>query len=141
MNATSFKYMPILKWRLGEYQALLRLKGETKSSVLPLIVIPPVEFDFEDQRPKKSVSEHIEPFPKRFATKWGDSKALIDLHESLHSTEISDSCLVIEYIFNELRNNSEDHNAVPVLRLNMTKEFYDAAKKIISTDQKGLDCE
>ncbi|WP_198245633.1 beta family protein [methane-oxidizing endosymbiont of Gigantopelta aegis] len=53
MNIGYDKYVPILKWRLGEYQALLRLDKNIKDNIRPLIVIPPVEFDFEEWRPKK----------------------------------------------------------------------------------------
>ena len=40
-------YIPILKWRQGEYLALDRLEDRVKDKVLPLIEIPPIEWDFE----------------------------------------------------------------------------------------------
>jgi len=82
MSSTA-RYMPILKWRQGEYQALLRLDDGVKDAILPLFVIPPVEYDFEDEKPKKTVQEHISPFALRYKTKWGKRLSLIDLHESL----------------------------------------------------------
>ena len=66
MNIAHDKYVPILKWRQGEYQALTRLDNQIKGQINPLIVVPPVEFDFEEWRAKKTVQEHIEPFAKRF---------------------------------------------------------------------------
>ena len=95
----SFSYLPILKWRQGEYQALMRLKTEVKDSLLPLIVVPPVEYDFEEERPKKTVQEHIEPFAKRYGAKWGKRNSLIDLHESLEGGVMDNGSLVIIHIF------------------------------------------
>lgn len=64
MKISSEKYVPILKWRQGEYQALFTLKAEVKDKVVPLLVIPPREYDFEEEKMKKTVHEHIETLPK-----------------------------------------------------------------------------
>jgi len=39
--------VPILKWKMGEYQALQRLSTPVKDCLTPLLEIPPVGFDFE----------------------------------------------------------------------------------------------
>ena len=75
-------YVPSLRWRMGEYQALSRLSGEAKARVVPFVVVPEIEFDFEEWAPKKTVQEHVEPFPKRFQQKWGNRPAWIDVHQS-----------------------------------------------------------
>ena len=59
-------YVPALRWRLGEYQALLRLAKEVKDQVVPFVTVPEVEFDFELWQPKRTVHEHVLPFPGRF---------------------------------------------------------------------------
>ena len=38
------KYLPMLKWRQGEYQALLRLDKKIKKNLYPLFIIPPGVF-------------------------------------------------------------------------------------------------
>lgn len=40
-------YVPSLRWRLGEYQALSRLSEGAKERIVPFIVVPEIEFDFE----------------------------------------------------------------------------------------------
>lgn len=40
-------YVPVLKWRMGEYQALLNLKKTVADWVTPLIEIPTEGWDFE----------------------------------------------------------------------------------------------
>lgn len=136
MTITVSHYVPILKWRQGEYQALSRLDEKTKKSIVPLIVIPPVEYDFEEKRPKKTVQEHVETFPKRFLTKWGKGKALIDIHDSLELAVMADGASVIDYIFAELRDG--DCTAIPVIRFSRLEEFLMSVKQIVSEDGNGV---
>ena len=46
MPITHTDYVPILKWRQGEYQALWRLADATKDRTVPLIEITPPDFDW-----------------------------------------------------------------------------------------------
>jgi len=64
-------YVPSLRWWLAEYQALLRLDESIKDRVVPLTMIPPIEFDFEAGIPKKTMHEHVYPLPKSPARRWG----------------------------------------------------------------------
>ena len=54
MPLDSGVYVPSLKWRRAEYQALLRLDESIKDRIVPLITIPLIEFDFEAGIPKKT---------------------------------------------------------------------------------------
>lgn len=128
-------YVPILKWRQGEYQSLMRLETVIKDKVVPLIVIPPVEYDFEEERPKKSVQEHISPFAKRYNLKWGNRKSLIDLHDSLENSLMGCGTKVVEYIFDELRANSSA--AIPVVRLSHGIDFINSIRSVVSKDGMG----
>ena len=40
-------YVPILKWRQGEYLALEKLAQDIKDYVMPLIEVPPLEWDLK----------------------------------------------------------------------------------------------
>jgi hypothetical protein len=78
MSITHHDYVPVLKWRQGEYQALMRLGPERKERVVPLIEVCPPEFDFETQQPAKSIDDHLRKFGPRLKLKWGPRPALID---------------------------------------------------------------
>lgn len=131
-----FFYMPILKWRMGEYQALMRLKTHIKDAILPLIVVPPVEYDFEEERPKKTIQDHIEPFAKRYSAKWGQRNSLIDLHESLERALMDDGSLVVTHIFTSLRSASL--KATPVIKIDHNDAYLKAVKAIIAEDNNGV---
>ena len=53
MPLGSEAYVPSLRWRQAEYQALLRLDESIKDRIVPLITIPPIEFDFEAEYLRK----------------------------------------------------------------------------------------
>ena len=83
-------YVPSLRWRTGEYQALFRLNDSAKRRIVPFIVIPEIEFDFEEWKDKKTVQEHVEPFPKRYKDKWGARQAWIDVHPKILAVPMDD---------------------------------------------------
>ncbi|MBS1054344.1 beta family protein [Gluconobacter kondonii] len=78
MPITNTDYVPILKWRQGEYQALFRLPDAVKDKTVPLIEITPPDFDFEAWTPSKSIDDHVAKFAVRFRAKWGRRLALLD---------------------------------------------------------------
>jgi hypothetical protein len=78
MVITTADYVPALKWRQGEYQALWRLNDAQKARIVPLIEVTPPDFDFEQWQPKKTIDGHLEKFAARFKQKWGQRPALLD---------------------------------------------------------------
>lgn len=115
------QYVPVLKWRQGEYQALLRLSDDIKSQIVPLIVIPPIEYDFEEERQKHNIDQHLEKFSQRVSAKWEDRLALVDLHSSLDEEVMSSGESSIRYVLNSLEANSCKY--VPVISLSKSKEY------------------
>lgn len=130
------RYTPILKWRMGEYQALFRLPEEVKGRIRPLVVIPPVEYDFEKKRLKCSVEDHVNDKAKSINAKWGDRLILIDIEESLEMECRDNGDLVIASIFSELRELGCD--AIPVIRISQTSQYLEAIGNIIEADKKGV---
>jgi hypothetical protein len=130
------EYTPSLRWRQGEYQALFFMSEELKDLICPLVTIPPVEFDFELQIPKKSPHEHIHPFAKRLNAKWGQRACWIDLHPTLREALMDDGRVTYDYIFQELRDY--EANAVPVVSLDMATQTRAIICTIVETDQKGV---
>lgn len=75
---TRYDYVPVLKWRQGEYQALFRMCDPYRARIMPLIEITPPDFDFELWQPKKTIDEHLEKFAPRLKQKWGTRSAFLD---------------------------------------------------------------
>jgi hypothetical protein len=128
-------YMPVLKWRQGEYQALFRLNKTIKSVLYPLFIVPPVEYDFEDRCPKKTAEAHVEKLVKRMKDKWGISPCLLDIDESLHLEKTSTGQPIPEYIFDDILK--EKINCVPVLTIHHSQNYLNIIKAYI-TDKKSF---
>src|ERR1039458_5627287 len=72
-------YVPILKWKMGEYQALNRLTDQVKDGLTPLLEIPPVGFDHETGQDRESADAHLGDFGRRLKSKWPGRSCFVDL--------------------------------------------------------------
>lgn len=134
MKISESQYVPVLKWRQAEYQSLNRLFASQKSDIVPLLVVPPIEYDFKTRQPVKSIQDHIVKFVDRYINKWGDRKSLIDLYPSLHDSQMDSGESVMEYIFRVLNENN--CRAVPVL--SSVPDTIDSCCRIAIRDKKGI---
>ncbi|MDD5019905.1 MAG: hypothetical protein PHS61_05750, partial [Candidatus Omnitrophica bacterium] len=64
-------YVPCLRWKTGEYGAILKLNNMAKQALTPLIEVPEIGWDFEEKREKKTIDQLLAPFAKRVHDKWG----------------------------------------------------------------------
>ena len=111
-------YVPALRWRMGEYQALFRLANPIKDRIVPFITIPGVEFDFEEWEQDDIVHNHVERFRNRYKSKWGKRPAWIGVDPEIAHTTMNDGRYIFPYVFEELRKF--EARAVPVIPLNAT---------------------
>ncbi|MFY9656847.1 MAG: beta family protein [Methylocystis sp.] len=136
MILTKEMYVPALRWRQGEYQALARLAATCKDLVVPYITIPEVEFDFELWQPKKTVQEHVHPFAARFNAKWGQRPAWVGVHPSISNKPMDDGRDILTYVFDALR--VFEANPIPALPLDAAPAMVAAVGVIIATDGLGV---
>jgi len=135
MILTKDMYVPALRWRQGEYQALFRLADAAKDRIMPYITIPEVEFDFELWQPKKSVQEHVHPFAARFNAKWGQRPAWVGVHPSISDKPMGDGRDIFTYVFEALR--AFQANGIPALPLDASPAIVAAVGAIVTTDALG----
>lgn len=135
MILTRGMYVPALRWRQGEYQALARLTADAKARTVPYLTIPEVEFDFESWQPKKSVHEHVHPFAARFKAKWGVRPAWIGVHPSIADKPMGDGRDILSYVFEALRAFAA--TAVPAVPLDANPAMSTAVAAICATDGRG----
>lgn len=128
-------YVPSLRWRQGEYQALLRLTGAVKDRIVPFITIPEIEFDFEERRLKKSVHEHVHPFAARFNAKWGKRMAWVNAHKSIIDKTMNDGRAIFTYVFDALR--SFEATAIPAIPLYAAPAIVQTVSEIVEMDNLG----
>jgi hypothetical protein len=72
------QYVPVLKWRHGEYLALACMSDALRQRITPLLEIPAEAWDYENERPQKSIDEHIALFGRRLMATWGGLPCFVD---------------------------------------------------------------
>lgn len=128
-------YVPLLRWRQGEYEALFRLREPQKDATLPLIEILPPDYDFELQKPKKDLDEHLTLFGKRLTAKWGGRAALVDTARLDPSARMADGRHPLGYILDQARTAGTP--LIPVTGLNRDLPYQAAVRVAAMIDGHG----
>lgn len=119
-------YVPILKWRQGEYQALLRLPDPIKDRTVPLIEITPPDFDFETWTPSKTIDDHLVKFAPRLHKKWGARLALLDCGLLEPAAVMQGGKHPLQYLCEQAF--AQGATIVPVIRLGSDAAYRSAVK-------------
>lgn len=128
-------YVPLLRWRQGEYEALFRLGGPQKDAILPLIEILKPDYDFEQRKPKRDLDEHLKLFGKRLGIKWNGLPALIDTSRLDPADRMADGRHPLAFIFDEAR--AAGAPLIPVTGLGRDAGYQLAVGAIAATDGRG----
>jgi hypothetical protein len=128
-------YVPVLKWRQGEYQALFRADSAVKARITPLFEIPAETWDFENACASKSLDEHLAKFGQRLKEKWGSEHCFIDSCYINGSEAMASGTHHLEHLFELARKH--ETQPIPVTGLGRKKQYQDAVAKIIKMDGRG----
>jgi len=129
-------YVPALRWRRGEYQALFLLAAAAKDRTVPYVTIPDVEFDFASWKHKKTVQEHVSPFARYFNNKWGQRFAWVGVHPRISGEAMEDGRDVLTYVFEDLR--AFNTKAMPAIPLDTSPLLVASVARIVATDGLGV---
>ncbi|MGC2475830.1 MAG: beta family protein [Candidatus Sulfotelmatobacter sp.] len=72
-------YVPVLKGKEGEFAALQELRSDVRRVVMPLIEIPSIPYDYVNERPAKSLDDHVSGIAARLRRCWPDNALYLDL--------------------------------------------------------------
>ncbi|MBN1803997.1 MAG: beta family protein [Sedimentisphaerales bacterium] len=137
MNFDHRHYVPCLRWKQGEYQAVWRLPKVTKQKFTPLIEIPEIGWDFEEGKEKKTIDEHLADFAlKKVYKKWGNSFCFVDLNLINPSERMANGSHPVRFVFDELR--AMNCSAIPVTGLSRDTKYQQEIREILKKDKKGL---
>src|SRR5262249_40539813 len=132
----TYDYVPILKGRDGEYGALKTLSPETKSSLMPLLELPPVPWDFEEERPAKTIDNHLKSVTTKIEDSWGLDPMFIDFLWISDRDRMSNGEHPAEFILRTARHRSL--TLIPVIGLTRTDEYLDVISDAIKQDKRGV---
>jgi hypothetical protein len=135
MHFSHLQYVPCLRWKQGEYQALLRLDDATQQALTPLIEVPGIGWDFENQREARTIDEHLASFPKRVHRKWKSRASFVDLNHIHPSERMSNGYHPVRFVFDGLR--AFGCSSVPVTGLDRDKQYQQEVKEVMAIDKVG----
>jgi len=123
-------YVPILKGKEGEFAALETLASDVRNRLAPLIEVPAVPYDYANERPAKSLDEHVADIPARLKKCCGDIQFYLDLPWFEAEEHLSDGRTALEAIL----RGCEDLgiSSVPVISRTNKPDYVAAAGKHIS---------
>lgn len=136
MTSGLLNYVPVLKWRQGEYQALLRLKPDQKDAICPLLEITPPDFDFELNEPKHTIDAHLSEFAKRLEAKWGGRPAFLDVGLVDPGDRMIGGVHPLLWLMDETRLRSG--SLIPVTGLEREDSHQNAVRISNQVDQRGV---
>lgn len=130
-------YVPILKGKKGELDALSHVDAGIVGSLTPLIELPFIAWDYNDDGPAKTAPEHSKRFAKQLGRAWPARPVFIDpvgFREDVDSA-VNPNLLVV--LLTDLR--AEPVAFVPVVRLIDADEgVLAAAGSEITEDGRGI---
>lgn len=131
------RYVPILKGKLGEFRALLHLTDVTKDSVTPLIEVPPIPWDFEEDEPARKIDKHLEKLIPNISKHWGSERQFyIDFNFIPSEERMNDNSHPIIWVFNQAREAGL--SCIPVIGLNRDSDYLEAVKTVVKQDKRGV---
>lgn len=131
------KYVPVLKGKLGEFGALRNMRQDEKCLVTPLVEIPPIPWDHENDQPAKSVDMHLSKIDRLLAKSWGVHHPLfLDFLWIGEKERMSDGTHPMENLFARTRNGGL--KVIPVTALVRGDDYQDACRRIAARDHRGV---
>jgi len=129
-------YVPILKGRQGEYTALAALSDSSRAGLTPLIEVPPIPWDFENEAPAKSIDDHLDPVAGNVTRHWGtDRGVFVDLGW-IAEDSTSDGAHPLAKVFTGLRELGAA--AIPAMGLSCSADYLSSVRDVISEDGRGV---
>ena len=126
-------YIPTIRWKRGERLAIKALPAEIRSSMTPLIEIPPGRFKLRKTEKMLVIENRVTEFAKEIMECWGNDPFFIDfgfLSSPLNRT--SDGRHIILRMVEE--SDLNNLRIIPVTGLYRDKHHYQALKALL---QKG----
>lgn len=129
-------YLPILTGKQGEYRAMKVLSLDVKSKLTPLIEIPPIDWNFQDDVPANTLDEQIANVADNVENHWGVDAIYIDTYPLESEGVTAAGVYSLTHILNDGR--SRGLSMIPVTGLNRGAQHQQAVRNAISLDSRGV---
>ncbi len=132
-------YVPILKAKQGELDALKHLDDADKENMTPLLEMADVPLKFEkgkEPRAAKTLDKHLEKQASLIAKAWGLTREIfLDFDELPATARLADGSHPVARLLEDARK--EKLLAIPVVCLESDSDRRAATKGAVGTDKRG----
>lgn len=130
-------YVPILQGKRGELVALREFPADAGAAFTPLIEVPAIPWDWEDDEPKRSLAEHLAPYPMSLQRNIGQQRvAWLDLPDStIEPSDRIDGWHPVDVLFSGCRDAGVA--AVPVTGPARDMAHQQAVAAVAAVDGRG----
>lgn len=130
-------YVPILKGKRAEFDALRSLDAPTAAKLTPLIEAMPVPWDFENDQPAKGLEEHLQSLGDALSRAWRqDFPLFVDPLWVPGEATLANGGLAITYILDQARDHGV--RVVPVTSIGRSDVYQRAVADAIARDKLGV---
>jgi hypothetical protein len=131
-------YVPILQGKRGELIALREFPSSSNSAFTPLIELPAIPWDWEEDQPKKVLADHLVPFPTNIKKSVGEQRVcFIDIPESsVDPADRIEDAHPVAVLFNGFRESNV--YAVPVTGPGRDAAYQQAVRDVVTADGRGV---
>ncbi len=120
-------YVPMLKGKEGEFAALEALEDDVRNHLMPLIEVPSVPYDYANDRPTKSLEEHISGVADRVRRCWPTGPLFLDLPWFGGDEQLSGGRVAYEAVLTDCERQGVQ--AVPVVSRTSSTEALAAIER------------
>ncbi|WP_223644412.1 beta family protein [Corallococcus sp. EGB] len=136
----SSHYVPILKGKKGEFDALKNLFPNDLALLTPVIEVPAVDWDWDNDVPRKPESVHVATVVDNIFKSWGGQRPLyVDVSTAALTTPLVGDAQARDpysFFFDAARNKGL--LAIPVVALSPDATTLAAVKSAVAKDNLGV---
>lgn len=129
-------YVPILKGKEGEFAALSELSDAVRDTILPLIEVPRVPYDYVNERPTKTLDEHVAGVADRLQRCWQDRPVYLDLPWFGERENLENGIVAVRKVLGDCRNANV--TAIPVIAGSSSPAYLAAVNEHLTECANGL---
>lgn len=132
-------YVPILKGKQGELDALLQTDPKLLKKFTPLVEVPPIPLSYSEKgvsSPAKTIDKHVADVSRKFAKALKDfSLVFVDAYYIEVEDALKDGSSPIDALFKLLRVGGVPF--IPTIGLDRVEDYADSVKSAIEIDKRG----
>lgn len=129
-------YVPVLKGKEGEFAALEALQPDIRRRLMPLIEVPGVPYDYANERPAKSLEDHIGGIAERLFKSCTNAPLYLDLPWFEEDEDLEDGRVALEAVLTDCTKMGV--NAIPVVSRISSEKYVAAAGNCANTNRTGV---